>query len=161
MGETHSPSVAHMGYDISPLSRVKLKLYSLQWRNIVTHGQLKGNIYSYFRRFILREKCQRENKTWWKLHVTCSYLNMAYVRVLLKTYTKNFNFNDLHQLVWYIQFSLNKKKDINYKGWTGFPSLYLLICQILNHSESPWLLSNGLKSNKYINFRMDGLSVES
>jgi hypothetical protein len=26
MGETNSPSVAHMGYDISPLSRVKLKI---------------------------------------------------------------------------------------------------------------------------------------
>jgi hypothetical protein len=25
MGETNSPSVDHMGYDISPLSRVKLK----------------------------------------------------------------------------------------------------------------------------------------
>jgi hypothetical protein len=25
MGETHSPSVAHVGYDISPLSRVELK----------------------------------------------------------------------------------------------------------------------------------------
>jgi hypothetical protein len=25
MGETNSPSVAHVGYDISPLSRVKLK----------------------------------------------------------------------------------------------------------------------------------------
>jgi hypothetical protein len=26
MGETHSTSVAHVGYDISPLSRVKLKM---------------------------------------------------------------------------------------------------------------------------------------
>jgi hypothetical protein len=26
MGETNSPSVAHVGYDISPLSRVKLKM---------------------------------------------------------------------------------------------------------------------------------------
>jgi hypothetical protein len=25
MGETNSPSVVHVGYDISPLSRVKLK----------------------------------------------------------------------------------------------------------------------------------------
>jgi hypothetical protein len=25
MGETNSPSVAHVGYDISPLSRVKFK----------------------------------------------------------------------------------------------------------------------------------------
>jgi hypothetical protein len=62
MGETNSPSVAHVGYDISPLSRVKLKilttrltacgynfkLNSLQWRNIVTHGQLKENLYIHF-----------------------------------------------------------------------------------------------------------------
>jgi len=26
MGETNSPSVAHVGYNISPLSRVKLKI---------------------------------------------------------------------------------------------------------------------------------------
>jgi hypothetical protein len=26
MGETNSPSFAHVGYDISPLSRVKLKI---------------------------------------------------------------------------------------------------------------------------------------
>jgi hypothetical protein len=26
MGETNSPSVAHVGYDISPLSRAKLKI---------------------------------------------------------------------------------------------------------------------------------------
>jgi hypothetical protein len=59
MGETNSPSVAHVGYDISPLSRVKLKILttrltdcgkkklfnSLEWRNIVTHGQLKENLY--------------------------------------------------------------------------------------------------------------------
>ena len=29
MGETNSPSVAHVGYDISPLSRVKLKNLNL------------------------------------------------------------------------------------------------------------------------------------
>ena len=59
MGETNSPSVAHVGYDISPLSRVKFKILttrltacglnvkfnSLEWRNIVTHGQLKENLY--------------------------------------------------------------------------------------------------------------------
>jgi hypothetical protein len=28
MGETNSPSVAHVGYDISALSRVKLKMFS-------------------------------------------------------------------------------------------------------------------------------------
>jgi hypothetical protein len=58
MGETNSPSVAHVGYDISPLSRVKFKILptslsacglifkfnSLEWRNIVTHGQLKENL---------------------------------------------------------------------------------------------------------------------
>jgi hypothetical protein len=52
MGETNSPSVAHVGYDISPLSRVKFKILnfkfnSLEWRNIVTHGQLKENLYIY------------------------------------------------------------------------------------------------------------------
>jgi len=59
MGETNSPSVAHVGYDISPLSRVKFKILttrltacgynfkfnSLEWRNIVTHEQLKENLY--------------------------------------------------------------------------------------------------------------------
>ena len=57
MGETNSPSVAHVGYDISPLSRVKFKilttrlmakifkLNSLEWRNIVAQGQLKENLY--------------------------------------------------------------------------------------------------------------------
>jgi hypothetical protein len=45
-----------VGYDISPLSRAKLinlttrltacvKFNSLEWRNIVTHGQLKENLY--------------------------------------------------------------------------------------------------------------------
>jgi hypothetical protein len=29
MGETNSPSIAHVGYDISPLSRVKLKFLAL------------------------------------------------------------------------------------------------------------------------------------
>jgi hypothetical protein len=48
MGETNSPSFAHVGYNtkcISPLSRVKFK--SLEWRNIVTHGQLKENLYDH------------------------------------------------------------------------------------------------------------------
>jgi hypothetical protein len=54
MGETNSPSVAHVGYD-----KVKFKILttrltacgynfkfnSLEWRNIVTHGQLKENLY--------------------------------------------------------------------------------------------------------------------
>ena len=43
MGETNSPAVAHVGYDITPLSRVKFN--SLEWRNIVTHGHLKENLY--------------------------------------------------------------------------------------------------------------------
>jgi len=43
MGETNSPSVAHVGYNISPLLRIKFN--SLEWRNIVTHGQLKENLY--------------------------------------------------------------------------------------------------------------------
>jgi hypothetical protein len=29
MGETNYPSVAHVGYDISPLSRVKFKILTL------------------------------------------------------------------------------------------------------------------------------------
>jgi hypothetical protein len=36
-----------VGYDISPLKRVKdFTFNSLEWRNIVTHGQLKENLYS-------------------------------------------------------------------------------------------------------------------
>jgi hypothetical protein len=36
MGETNSPSVAHVGYDISPLSTVKLKILpTLAWRLVV------------------------------------------------------------------------------------------------------------------------------
>jgi hypothetical protein len=46
MRETNSPSVAHVGYDISPLSKVKFN--SLEWRNILTHGQLKENLYFNF-----------------------------------------------------------------------------------------------------------------
>jgi hypothetical protein len=44
MGERNSPSVAHVDYDIFPLSRAKFK--SLEWRNSVTHGQLKENLIS-------------------------------------------------------------------------------------------------------------------
>jgi hypothetical protein len=29
MGETNSPSITHVGYDISPFSRVKFKLLNL------------------------------------------------------------------------------------------------------------------------------------
>jgi hypothetical protein len=50
MGETNFPSVAHVGYDISPLSRgcgSNFKFNSLEWRNIVTHGKLKENLYFY------------------------------------------------------------------------------------------------------------------
>jgi hypothetical protein len=61
MGETNSPSVVHVGYDISPPWRVKFKILttrltagslnfqfnSHEWRNIVTHGQLKDNLYVY------------------------------------------------------------------------------------------------------------------
>jgi hypothetical protein len=32
MGETNSPSVAHVGYDISPLSRVKFKILTTRLR---------------------------------------------------------------------------------------------------------------------------------
>jgi hypothetical protein len=44
MGETNSPSVAHVGYNISPLCPCGLQYFST-WRNIVTHGQLKENRY--------------------------------------------------------------------------------------------------------------------
>jgi len=30
MGETNSPSVAHVGYNISPLSRVKFKILTIR-----------------------------------------------------------------------------------------------------------------------------------
>jgi hypothetical protein len=49
MAETNSPSVAHVSYDISP-SR---ELNSLKWRNIVTHGQLKENLYVFIRENVL------------------------------------------------------------------------------------------------------------
>jgi hypothetical protein len=39
MGDTNSPSVAHVGYDISPLSRVKLKI--LNTRLTITEILLK------------------------------------------------------------------------------------------------------------------------
>ena len=47
MGETNSPSVVHVGYDISPLSRVKFKILNLtlEWRNIVTHMDNWRRIY--------------------------------------------------------------------------------------------------------------------
>jgi hypothetical protein len=50
MGETNSSLVAHVGYDISPLSTVELKNFKfnfLEWSNIVTHGQLKENLYDH------------------------------------------------------------------------------------------------------------------
>ena len=61
MEETNSPSAAHVGYDISPFLRVKFKILttrlmacglnfkfnSLEWRNIVTHGNWR-RIYIYF-----------------------------------------------------------------------------------------------------------------
>jgi hypothetical protein len=39
MGETNSPSVAHVGYDISPLSRVKFQILT------TNHRHLKENLY--------------------------------------------------------------------------------------------------------------------
>jgi hypothetical protein len=39
MGETNSPSVAHVGYNISPLSRVKLKKIKF---NSMEHKNLAG-----------------------------------------------------------------------------------------------------------------------
>jgi hypothetical protein len=35
MGETNSPSVAHVGYDIYPLSRVKFKIVTTRRRFVV------------------------------------------------------------------------------------------------------------------------------
>ena len=29
MGEAHYPSIAHVGYDISPLARIKFKIFNL------------------------------------------------------------------------------------------------------------------------------------
>jgi hypothetical protein len=34
-----------VGYDISPLKRVKFNLTLFEWRNIVTHGQLKKHLF--------------------------------------------------------------------------------------------------------------------
>jgi hypothetical protein len=44
MGETNSPSVAHVGYDISPLSRVKFKILT------TTPSQLEedGSVFNQF-----------------------------------------------------------------------------------------------------------------
>ena len=48
MGEANSPSVAHVGYDISPLSRVKLKILTTRltkYRNPrATEGESIYNI---------------------------------------------------------------------------------------------------------------------
>jgi hypothetical protein len=35
MGETNSPSVSHVGYDISPLSRVRLKILTTRLTFVV------------------------------------------------------------------------------------------------------------------------------
>ena len=42
MGETNSPSVAHVGYDISPLSRVKFKILTtrLTERESIFHDRI-------------------------------------------------------------------------------------------------------------------------
>jgi hypothetical protein len=40
MGEAKSPSVAHVGYDISPLSRVKFKILTTRWRFVVKNINL-------------------------------------------------------------------------------------------------------------------------
>jgi len=44
MGETNSPSVAHVGYDISPLKRVKFKILTTS----LNPRQLKENLYLYY-----------------------------------------------------------------------------------------------------------------
>ena len=40
MGETNSPSVAHVGYDISPLSRVKFKILTTRLTVVVNNFNL-------------------------------------------------------------------------------------------------------------------------
>ena len=45
MGETNSPSVAHVGYDISTLSRAKLKILTTLLNLNLT--LLSGEIYAY------------------------------------------------------------------------------------------------------------------
>jgi hypothetical protein len=49
MGETHSPSVAHVGYDISPLSRVKLKILTTRLTQYIK--TLLSTVLSYKEKF--------------------------------------------------------------------------------------------------------------
>ena len=48
MGETHSPSFAHVGYNISPLSRVNLKISNLTLLSGDTGNWRKIYIYLYW-----------------------------------------------------------------------------------------------------------------
>jgi hypothetical protein len=56
MGETNSPSVAHVGYDISPLWRLVVKIFNLtllsgEYRNLrATEGE---SIYTFTYTYIL------------------------------------------------------------------------------------------------------------
>jgi hypothetical protein len=63
MGETNSPSVAHVGYDISPLKRVKFN--SREWRNIVT----QRITYRFFHHAVIMGESQISiwNKSFYKL----------------------------------------------------------------------------------------------
>ena len=78
MGETNSPLVAHVGYDISPLLRVKFN--SLEWKNIVTHGQLKENLYILFGIPIFYCEC-----ILWKLFHKCIVCTKLDIYVLIKS----------------------------------------------------------------------------
>ena len=40
MGETNFPSVAHVGYNISPLSRVKLKILTTRLKLTLLSGEI-------------------------------------------------------------------------------------------------------------------------
>ena len=59
MGETNSPSVGHVGYDISPLSRVKLKI-------LTTCLTACGYI---FNLALLREEISEPTGNWRRIYI--------------------------------------------------------------------------------------------
>jgi hypothetical protein len=85
MGETNSPLVAHVGYDISPLLRVKFN--SLEWKNIVTHGQLKENLYILFGIPIFYCEC-----ILWKVLISTMISNFIWRGYLTVYCDKQFHF---------------------------------------------------------------------
>ena len=96
MGETNYHSVAHVGYDISPLSRAKFNILttslagcsnkfifsSLEWRNIVTHGQLKEKLCIHnLVGFIYKQQCiytDENTRPYWleAIHLDRPFLHM-------------------------------------------------------------------------------------